>query len=41
LPERIANKIILVEDTVQQNLVCRYLERCGQTYEENCGFKNL
>ena len=31
MPERIANKIILVEDTVQQNLVRRYLERCGHT----------
>lgn len=29
MPERIANKIILAEDTVQQNLVRRYLERCG------------
>jgi len=31
LPERIANKIILAEDTIQQNLVRRYLERCGHT----------
>jgi hypothetical protein len=31
LPERIANKIILAEDTAQQNLVRRYLERCGHT----------
>jgi len=29
LPERIANKIILAEDAMQQNLVRRYLERCG------------
>jgi hypothetical protein len=29
LPERIANKIILAEDAIQQNLVRRYLERCG------------
>ena len=31
MPERIANKIILVEDVMQQNLVRRYLERCGHT----------
>ncbi len=31
MPERIANKIILAEDTIQQNLVRRYLERCGHT----------
>jgi hypothetical protein len=31
LPERVANKIILAEDTAQQNLVRRYLERCGHT----------
>jgi hypothetical protein len=31
LPERIANKIILAEDTIQQNLVRRYLEKCGHT----------
>jgi hypothetical protein len=29
VPERIANKIILAEDREQQNLVRRYLERCG------------
>jgi hypothetical protein len=29
VPERIANKIILAEDAAQQNLVRRYLERCG------------
>lgn len=29
MPERIANKIILAEDLEQQNLVRRYLERCG------------
>ena len=29
MPERIANKIILAEDAEQQNLVRRYLERCG------------
>jgi hypothetical protein len=29
VPERIANKIILAEDAEQQNLVRRYLERCG------------
>jgi hypothetical protein len=29
MPERIANKIILAEDIEQQNLVRRYLERCG------------
>ena len=29
MPERIANKIILAEDPEQQNLVRRYLERCG------------
>ena len=31
MPERIANKIILAEDAAQQNLVRRYLERCGHT----------
>lgn len=31
MPERIANKIILAEDAIQQNLVRRYLERCGHT----------
>ena len=31
MPERIANKIILAEDAVRQNLVRRYLERCGHT----------
>jgi len=31
VPERIANKIILAEDAAQQNLVRRYLERCGHT----------
>jgi hypothetical protein len=31
LPERIANKIVLAEDVVQQNLVRRYLQRCGHT----------
>jgi hypothetical protein len=29
VPERIANKFILAEDVEQQNLVRRYLERCG------------
>ena len=29
MPERIANKFILAEDVEQQNLVRRYLERCG------------
>ena len=29
MAERIANKIILAEDAAQQNLVRRYLERCG------------
>jgi hypothetical protein len=29
VPERIANKIILAEDREQQNLVRRYMERCG------------
>ena len=29
MPERIANKIILADDREQQNLVYRYLERCG------------
>lgn len=29
MPERIANKIILAEDVEQQNLVRRYLQRCG------------
>jgi len=29
MTERIANKIILAEDAEQQNLVRRYLERCG------------
>jgi hypothetical protein len=29
VPDRIANKIILAEDPEQQNLVRRYLERCG------------
>ena len=29
MPERIANIVILAEDTAQQNLVFRYLERCN------------
>jgi hypothetical protein len=29
VPERIANKFLLAEDVEQQNLVRRYLERCG------------
>lgn len=29
MPERIANKIVLAEDAEQQNLVRRYLRRCG------------
>ncbi len=29
MPDRIANKIVLAEDKEQQNLVRRYLERCG------------
>jgi hypothetical protein len=29
VPDRIANKIVLAEDREQQNLVRRYLERCG------------
>ena len=40
MPERIANKIILAEDTVQQNLVRRYLERCGHETRE-CRFVPL
>lgn len=32
MPERIANLIILAEDREQQNLVRRYLERCGHRY---------
>ena len=31
MPERIANKIILAEDREQQNLVRRYLEKCGHS----------
>jgi len=31
LAERIANKIILAEDAIQQNFVRRYLEECGHT----------
>jgi hypothetical protein len=37
VPERIANKIILAEDAAQQNLVRRYLERCGHESRE-CRF---
>ena len=33
MPKRIANKFILAEDVEQQNLVRRYLERCGHTRE--------
>jgi hypothetical protein len=40
LAERIANKIVLAEDTVQQNLVRRYLERCGHETRE-CRFVPL
>ncbi len=40
LPERIANKIILAEDAVQQNLVRRYLQRCGHESRE-CRFVPL
>ncbi|MGH7813965.1 MAG: hypothetical protein ACREQI_08190 [Candidatus Binataceae bacterium] len=29
MPDRIANKIVLTEDAEQQNLVRRYLEKCG------------
>jgi len=31
VPERIANIFILVEDVEQQNLIRRYLQRCGHT----------
>ena len=31
MPDRIANKIILAEDRMQQNLVRRYLEKCGHS----------
>ena len=40
MPERSANKIILVEDTVQQNLVRRYMEQCGHESRE-CRFVPL
>lgn len=40
MPERIANKIILAEDVVQQNLVRRYLQRCGHESRE-CRFVPL
>lgn len=36
MPDRIANLIILAEDTEQQNLVRRYLERCGHNTSRNC-----
>lgn len=31
MPDRIANILVLVEDVEQQNLVRRYLQRCGHT----------
>jgi len=34
VPERIANKIVLTEDREQQNLVRRYLKRCGHNPDE-------
>ena len=37
MPERIANKIVLAEDAEQQNLVRRYLEKCGHNTRE-CRF---
>jgi hypothetical protein len=37
MAERIANKIILAEDVAQQNLVRRYLERCGHNLRD-CRF---
>jgi hypothetical protein len=37
VPERIANKIVLAEDAEQQNLVRRYLEKCGHNTRE-CRF---
>ena len=40
MPERIANKIILAEDAAQQNLVRRYLQRCGHESRE-CRFVPL
>jgi hypothetical protein len=40
LPERIANKIVLAEDVEQQNLVRRYLQRCGHESRE-CRFVPL
>ena len=40
MPERIANKIILAEDLEQQNLVRRYLQRCGHESRE-CRFVPL
>ena len=36
MPDRIANLIILAEDAEQQNLVRRYLERCGHNIGRNC-----
>lgn len=38
MPDRIANKIILVEDVEQQNLLYRYLERCGHNVRD-CRFE--
>jgi hypothetical protein len=38
LPDRIANKVVLVEDVEQQNLVHRYLERCGHNLRD-CRFQ--
>ncbi len=40
MPERIANKIVLAEDAEQQNLVRRYLQRCGHESRE-CRFVPL
>jgi len=40
VPERIANKIVLTEDAEQQNLIRRYLQRCGHDSRE-CRFVPL
>ena len=38
MPDRIANKVVLVEDVEQQNLAHRYLERCGHNIRD-CRFE--
>ena len=37
MPDRIANKVVLVEDVDQQNLLYRYLDRCGH-HARDCRF---